>query len=211
MLITNCIPHQAIVAISPMQAARAVRAVAAGKGRAAAGLSQCMTSEQAYALLDAEDSARASESRALPPPPAIPHGRRSRGDRKRSEEIKRDQARPSEITRPSELPISPPAAATADALPSPPTSSIAATDALPSPPTSSIAATDALPSPPTSSIAAADALPSPPSSSIAAADALPSPAAAASAREEFGRFAEAVTAGIEDLALTKGSSSRGLK
>ena len=186
-----------------MQAARAVRAVAAGKGRAAAGLSQCMTSEQAYALLDAEDSARASESRldltcpALPPPPAIPHGRRSRGDRKRSEEIKRDQAKPSEITRPIELPISPPAAAPADALPSPPSSSITAADALPSPPSSSIAA--------------AEALPSSPSSSIAAADALPSPAAAASAREEFGRLAEAVTAGIEDLALLKGSSSRGLQ
>jgi hypothetical protein len=142
-----------------------------------------MTSEQAYALLDAEDSARASESRALLPPPAIPHVRRSRGDRKRSEEIKRDQARPSEITRPIELPISPPAAAPADALPSPPSSSIAA----------------------------AEALPSSPSSSIAAADALPSPAAAASAREEFGRLAEAVTAGIEDLALIKGSSSRGLQ
>ena len=197
MLTTNCIPHQAIVAICPVQAARAVRAIAAGKGRAAAGLSQCMTSEQAYALLDAEDSARASESRALLPPPAIPHVRRSRGDRKRSEEIKRDQARPSEITRPIELPISPPAAAPADALPSPPSSSIAAADALPSPPSSSVADADALPSPPTFSIVAADAL--------------PSSAAAASAREEFGRFAEAVTAGIEDLALTKGSSSRGLK
>ena len=177
-----------------MQNARCVRAIAAGKGRAAAGLSQCMTSDQAYALLDAEDSARASESRALPPPPVRPHARQS-------SETKRDHARPSEITRPSELPMSPPAAPLNDALPSSPTSS-----------SSSIAAAAAMPTSPAPAsareelglLAADDADDADDVDDVDGAD-------GASAREEFGRLAEAVTAEIEDLALIKGSSSSGIQ